>query len=104
MKNVSVSILQSSTPKKRPPKLSRINLLKQHDSVDTKPGVEKNVIKFIFCSSMLLGIEDMGNSIFILQTMKWLNMMNCVFMLPVYTCILCVNTCLTLIVFNKLGI
>lgn len=104
MKNVIVSILQYATSNKRPPKLSRINLLKQHESVDTKPGVEKDVVKFIFCSSMLLRKEGMGNLIFILQTMKWLNMMNCGFMLPVYTCILCVNTCLTLIVFNKLGI
>lgn len=82
------SILQYATSNKRPPKLSRINLLKQHESVDTKPGVEKDVVKFIFCSSMLLGIEDMGNLIFILRTVKLLNMMNCVFMLPDYICIL----------------
>lgn len=88
MKNVIVSILQYATSNKRPPKLSRINLLKQHESVDTKPGVEKDVVKFIFCSSMLLGIEDMGNLIFILRRVKWRNMMNCVFMLTVDTCIL----------------
>lgn len=88
LKNVIVSILQYATPKKRPSKLSRINLLKQHETVDTKPGVEKDVVKFIFCSCMLLGIEDMGNLIFILRRVKWRNMMNCVFMLTVDTCIL----------------
>lgn len=93
-----VSILQYATPKKRPPK--RIDLLKQHESVDTKPSVEKDVVKFIFCSSMLLGKEDMGNLIFILRTVKWLNMMNCVFLLPVYTCILLRKHMLTLIIFK----
>lgn len=102
MKNVIVSILQYATPKKRP--LKRIDLLKQHESVDTKPSVEKDVVKFIFCSSMLLGKEGMGNLIFILRTVKWLNMMNCVFLLPVYTCILLRKHMLTLIIFNKLGI
>lgn len=63
-------------------------MLKQHKSVDTKPGVEKAVVKFIFCCSMLFGIEEYGEFKIHIADCEMAKHAELCFMLTVYTCIL----------------